>query len=251
MTKLFKLSLLGFIFALIIALVIGTRSFNHYCSRVIAGDTSDSDFRRGIEEWKNCVLNTPTLNQFVFELGLYAVLFLIHVYLISQQQERNIFKNIFRICFIGLFLIAPFYLTGFLFPQISYGSPWEGGVYIKQGGLIPVLFYGSYTRPPHAFYFLTRALEILFIYVILQSGPLIMTLLLGRFHLSSGYKPGIRSFLYVLLGSILFELLALVVFFIGRLRIASYIYPTIQRPSVGPAPQIRHEVNFEKGLRGN
>lgn len=214
--SMFKLSLLGFMFALIITLVIGTRSFNHYCSKVIAGDTGGLDFRWGIKEsgWENCVLNTLTLNQPVFAFGLYVVLFLIHVYLISQQQERNIFKNIFWISLIGLFLIPPFHLSGLLFQQILYGFL-EGGVSIKHGGLIPFFFYGFLSRPPHSFFFVTLSLQILLIYIILQTGPLIMTLLLNRFHLSSGYKPGIKSFLYVFLGSVLFELLAIVVFFIG------------------------------------
>jgi len=256
MSKLLKLSLCGFLFTLIIALFIGTKSFNHYCSKVITGDTGGLAFRWGIKEsgWENCVLNTPALNQPVFEFGLYIVLFLIHVYLISQRQERNIFKNITSIFLVSLCFIPLFYLTGLLFPQVSFGSPLEGGVSIKQGGLIPFFFYGFITRPPHSFYFVTLYLEILLICIFLQIGPLIMTLSLDRFHLSSGYKSGIKSFLYVFFGSILFELLgltALVVFFIGIQRISSFFYRTIQRPSVGPAPQIRHEINFEKGLRGN
>lgn len=253
MSKLLKLSLFGFLLSFIIALFIGTRSFNHYCSKVIIGDTGGLAFRWGIKEsgWENCVLDTLTLNQFVFEFGLYVVLFLIHVYLISQQQERNIFRNIVRISLIGLFFIPPFYLAGLLFPQISYGSPWEGGTLIKHGGLIPFFFYGFFTRSPFSFYFITWALEILFIYVILQSGPLIMTLLLSGFHLSSGYRPGIKSFLYVFLGSILFELLALVVFFLGISGYHRIFNSIIPKPSIGPAPQIRYEVDFGKELQGN
>lgn len=253
MLRLLKLSLCGFLFTLIIALFIGTKSFNHYCSKVITGDTDGLAFRWGVKKsgWENCVLDTLTLNRFVFEFGLYVVLFLIHVYLISQQQERNIFRNIVRISLIGLFFIPSFYLVGLLFPQISYGSPLEGGVSIEHSGLIPSFFYGFFSRPLHSFYFVTLSLEILLICIILQTGPLIMTLLLDRFHLSSGYKSGIKSFLYVLLGSILFELLASVVFFIGIREYHRFFYRTIQRPSIGPAPQIRHEVNFEKGLRGN
>ena len=246
MSKLLKLSLLGFLLSFIIALFIGTRGFNLYCAKVIVGDTSGLAFRWGIKEsgWENCVLNTTTLNQVAFEFSLYVVLFLIHVYLISQQQERNIFKNIMLISLVSLGFIPLFYLTGLLFPQILYGFL-EGGVSIIHGGLVPFFFSGFLIRSPHPFYFVSWSLEILSIYVALQAGPLIITLLLNRFHLSSGYKPGTKSFLYVLLGSILFELLVIVVFLIGFAEYNRFFYRPVQRTPIGPAPQIRYEVDPE------
>lgn len=254
MTKLFKLSLSGFIFAFIIALVIGTRSFNHYCSKVIVGDTGGMAFRWGIKEsgWENCILNTPILNQLVFEFGLYIVLFLIHVYLVSQQQEKNIIKNMLQISLIGLLFIVPFYLVGLFFPQILYGFL-EGGVSIKHGGLIPIFFSNFFSRQPNVFYFAILSLKILLLFIILQAGPLIMTLLLNKFHLSSGYKPGIKSFLYVFFGSILFELLVLMLLFIGIMEYNRVFYKLNPGPYIGSAPRtpVRYEVDFEKAPQGN
>lgn len=203
MKRIILLSVLGFLLALTISLFVGTRSFNRYCFRVQAGNIGGLAFRWGVEKsgFKNCVLNTPTLNLYIFVLTLYGVIFFLHAFLISQLGERNCFKNlarIFLICLLFNFLSYPF---SFIFQRINYGSPLEGGIMIVKGKRM--LFSLSEIQ---ANYIPGLIFWLLLVFLISQIGLIIMTFLLNRFKLSHGYKPGIKSLLYVFVGAILFQL---------------------------------------------
>ena len=138
-----KIIILVLVILLATSLFIGTRSFNYYCSRVLVGDIGSVAFRWGVEEsgFKNCVINTPTLNLFVFILALYAAVFLLHAFLVSQLEEKSCFKNLIRVFLICLLFNFLFYAFSSFFQRISYGFL-EGGVSISSGRRWLVSFFG-------------------------------------------------------------------------------------------------------------
>lgn len=220
---------LGFLIPLATSLFVGTRSFNHYCSKALVGKNIGSYiFDPEKSGFKDCLLNTLTLDPYVFILVLYGALFVLHVCLITQFKEKKIVKNLARIFLISVLFVASYQLTQPLFQQIHY-NPWAGMVSITQG---KALFFSPSSLS------LSDLLSLpvwgLLFLAVFQSGPIVMTFLLNRFKLSYGYKPGTKSFLYVFAGAALFQLLAFVValsIFSLSVRIAS------PKPAVHQFPQ--------------
>lgn len=228
--KFVALIALGFLISLGISLLVGTRSFNGYCAQALRGDWSGSLSRFGPEHsgFQDCIINTPTLNLYIFMIALYATVFLLHAFLVSQLEEKNWFKNLIRIFSICLLFIFLFNLSGSVFQHIDHGNPLEGGVRIVKGRW-PLLSFANIQMefiPKLVFWLLLT-------FLVSQVGLIVMTFLLNKFKLSYGYKPGVKSFLYVFIGASLFQLLTVALAFctlslVNRTRIRQPVLRQVQ-----------------------
>lgn len=243
-TRLVILAVLGFLFILAISLFAATREFNRYCLEVQRGNPSQIYFRGQGDElggFTNCIINTPTLNPFILLLGAYIVLFVLHVYLISQLGQRKIVKNLVNVFIFAILLLSFSYLLGSFFQHIWHGFL-EGGTWLEHGGWQLISFFTPWSQPRQPLYVYSQFLLLVFpCFFISQSGPMIITFLLNKFRLSYGYKPGIKSFLYILGGAALFQLLIMAILFI--------LLPLARGIFYSPSPQgvVKSKSSFVQG----
>lgn len=228
--KIFVFFLISFLFSLCISFFIGTNSFNHFCQQVILGNYEGLNFPFGLSAsgLKGCSLNTLTINPQVLSFCLITSIFTFHVYLISLLHKRTIFSNLFAVLLFSIGCLFAYFLATHLFQQITYRFL-EGGIFIRHQAEFPIYF--PFDAP--LYYKIKWPFDILRDFLLINSGPVIMTVLFRKFTVGQRSKEGIKSFLYVFIGAAFFEFVCfIVVVFISQLfsqRVQTKVLPQIPK----------------------